>query len=116
MPDLGSVALSAPPFAVAASSSSGLPVTLTSSDPSVATVSVTTVTVVGAGTTTITASQTGDGNYLAAAPVSRDLVVSAAPPIVAVPAGPAWALFGMAILLLAAGASRLPRRRGTRAL
>ena len=111
LPDLGSVALSAPPFAVAASSSSGLPVTLTSSDPSVATVSGTTVTVVGAGTTTITASQTGDGNYLAATPVSRDLVVSAAPPMVAVPAAPAWAVLGLAILLLAGGATRLARRR-----
>jgi hypothetical protein len=83
-----------------------------SSNPSVATVSGATVTAVGAGTTTITATQMGDGNYLAAAPISRDLVVNPAP--VAVPAAPAWALFGVAILLLAAGAARLPRRRGTR--
>jgi len=115
LPDLGSVALAAPPFAVAASSSSGLPVTLTSSNPAVATVSGTTVTVVGAGTTTITASQAGDSNYLAAPPVSRDLVVSPEP-IVAVPAAPTWALLGLAILLLAVGAVRLPRRRGTRVL
>lgn len=66
------------------------------------------MTVVGAGTTTITATQAGNSNYLAAAPVNRELVVS---PAVAVPAAPTWALLGMAIFLLAAGATRLSRRR-----
>jgi len=106
---LAPVAVGVPAFDLAATASSGLPVAFTSSDPSVATVSGTTVTVVGAGTTTITATQPGDSNYLAAAPVSHDLVVNAAS--VAVPAAPAWAMIGMAILLLAAGASRLSRRR-----
>jgi hypothetical protein len=103
------VAVGAPSFALAATASSGLQVAFASSDPSVATVSGSTMTVVGAGTTTITASQAGDSNYVAAAPVSRELVVN--PTSVAVPATPTWALLGMAILLLAAGAMRLSRRR-----
>jgi hypothetical protein len=90
-------------------------VTLTSSNPDVATVSGSTVTVVGAGTTTITATQSGDSDYLAATPVSRDLVVSPTPSPVAVPAAPAWALLGMAFLLLGVAAARLPRRRWHRA-
>jgi 2',3'-cyclic-nucleotide 2'-phosphodiesterase (5'-nucleotidase family) len=102
------VAVGAPSFALAATASSGLQVAFASSDPAVATVSGSTVTVVGAGTTTITATQAGNSNYLAAAPVNRELVVS---PAVAVPAVPTWALLGMAILLLAAGATRLSRRR-----
>jgi hyaluronate lyase len=62
-----------------ASSSSGLPVTLTSSDSRIATItSGNTLNIVGAGTATITATQTGDGNYEAAMPVSVILTVSAA--------------------------------------
>jgi hypothetical protein len=63
------------PFVLAPTSSSGLPVTLTSSDTSVATVSGFTVTVVGVGTTTITASQSGNSNYLAATSVPQMFVV-----------------------------------------
>jgi hypothetical protein len=60
-----------------ASSSSGLPVTLTSSDSRVATItSGNTLNIVGAGTATITATQTGDENYEAAMPVSVILTVS----------------------------------------
>jgi hypothetical protein len=60
-----------------ATSSSGLPVNLTSSDSNVATItSGNTLNIVGAGTTTLTATQTGDGNYDAALPVSVILTVS----------------------------------------
>ena len=60
-----------------ASSSSGLSVTLTSSDLNVATItSGNTLNIVGAGATTLTATQTGDGNYEAAMPVSVILTVS----------------------------------------
>jgi hypothetical protein len=60
-----------------ATSSSGLPVTLTSSESAVATItSGNTLNIVGAGTTTLTATQTGDGNYEAALPVSVILTVS----------------------------------------
>lgn len=57
------------------SSSSGLPITLSSSDESVARVVGTTVSIVGVGTAAITAEQEGDSQYNPASPVSRDLVV-----------------------------------------
>ena len=61
-----------------ATSSSGLLVTLNSSDPNVATItSGNTLNIVGVGTATLTATQTGDGNYEAALPVSVSLTVSA---------------------------------------
>jgi hyaluronate lyase len=60
-----------------ATSSSGLPVTLASSEPAVATItSGNTLNIVGTGTATITATQTGDENYEAAMPVSVILTVS----------------------------------------
>ena len=61
---------------VIATSSSGLLVTLTSSASNVATMDGNTLNFVGVGTTTITATQTGDGNYEAAMPVSVSLTVS----------------------------------------
>jgi len=64
-----------PAFNLTAVASSGLAVTYTSSNPAVATLSGSTVTIVGAGTTTITASQGGDGNYNAAAPVPQTVIV-----------------------------------------
>jgi hypothetical protein len=60
-----------------ASSSSGLPVTLNSSDPNVATItSGNTLNFVGAGTCTITATQLGNTSYEAATPVAVILTVS----------------------------------------
>ncbi len=67
------------PFALTASTSSGLTVSYISSNTAVATVSGSTVTIVGAGTTTITASQSGNENFNAAASVSQNLVVTIAP-------------------------------------
>lgn len=64
------------PFALQASINSGLTIGFASSDTSVATVSGNTVTLRGAGTTTITASQSGNGNWNAATPVSRTLQVA----------------------------------------
>jgi hypothetical protein len=66
------------PFALAATASSGLAVTYTSSDTSVATVSGDQVTLVGAGTVTLTAAQAGNGNYNAAPPVDQTLTVNQA--------------------------------------
>jgi predicted outer membrane repeat protein len=64
------------PFTLSATSSSGLPVSYSSSNPAAATVSGNTVTIIGAGATTITASQAGNGNYGAAADVARTLTVN----------------------------------------
>jgi len=60
-----------------ATSSSGLPVTLTSSDSNVATItSGNTLNFVGVGSATITANQAGNTNYEAATPVAVILTVS----------------------------------------
>jgi hypothetical protein len=67
------------PAPLAASASSGLPVTLLSSTPSVCSVSISTLTLVGIGTCSVTASQAGNGAFAAAAPVSRSFAVLAAP-------------------------------------
>lgn len=65
-------------FALTGSSTSGLTVSYSSSNPSVATVSGSTVTIVAAGAATITAAQAGNGNYNAASSVSQNLFVSQA--------------------------------------
>jgi sugar lactone lactonase YvrE len=67
------------PFAVSASASSGLPVTLTASGN--CTISGNIVTVTGAGACVIAATQSGDSTYGAAAPVSQsfNIVVHPAP-------------------------------------
>jgi hypothetical protein len=69
------VAAGSPAFSLAASASSGAPVTYVSSQPSVASVARNTVTVVGKGSTTITASQSGNSNYNPAPGVSKTLTV-----------------------------------------
>ncbi len=65
-----------PPFTLAATATSGLPVSYESSDPSVAEVSGNLVTIVGAGTCVITALQSGDTDFEAALPVSQPLMVA----------------------------------------
>jgi ELWxxDGT repeat protein len=64
-----------PSFSLTATSSSGLPVTYTSSDPAVASVSGNTVTILKAGSVTITASQSGDDNFNAAPTVEQVLII-----------------------------------------
>jgi hypothetical protein len=63
-----------PPFTVSATASSGLAVSFTAVGD--CTVSGSTVTITAAGSCTITASQAGDGNYDAAAPVSQAFTIS----------------------------------------
>ncbi|HVU33786.1 MAG TPA: immunoglobulin domain-containing protein [Opitutaceae bacterium] len=60
-------------------STTGIPVTYTSSNANVATVSGSVVTIVGTGNTTITANAAADATYLAAPPVSQTLTVNASP-------------------------------------
>ncbi|MEI8271038.1 MAG: T9SS type A sorting domain-containing protein [Paludibacter sp.] len=64
------------PFTVSPSSSSGLAVTLTSSNTAVALVSGSAITIVGAGSSTITASQPGNTVFNAASSVPQTLTVS----------------------------------------
>jgi alpha-glucosidase len=65
-------------FDLAATASSGLAVSYSSSNTAVATVSGNTVTIVGGGTTTITASQVGNVNYEAAPNAQQPLLVNKA--------------------------------------
>src|SRR4029079_10729074 len=67
------------PDSLSASSSSGLAVAFTSNDTSVCTVSGASVTLVATGTCSVTASQTGNGTYAAALPVTRTFQVTAVP-------------------------------------
>ena len=62
-------------FQLAATASSGLTVSYTSSNTSVATISGNTVSLKGAGTSTITASQSGNANFNAATSVVQMLTV-----------------------------------------
>jgi sugar lactone lactonase YvrE len=72
-PAIPLIRLGTPPFALAATASSGLPVTYTSSNTTVATIAGNIVTVRAVGSSTITARQPGNGNYLAAADVQQVL-------------------------------------------
>ncbi len=72
---LASKTYGAKPFTVAATASSGLPVTFTAGPSSVCTVSGSVVTIKGAGTCTVVASQVGDNDYLAATPVPQSFTV-----------------------------------------
>jgi hypothetical protein len=71
------------PFTLAATASSGLAVTISSSDPSVAMVTGSNVMITGPGTTTLTASQGGNAGFDAAPSVNQTLTVTAAPPLIA---------------------------------
>jgi formylglycine-generating enzyme required for sulfatase activity len=64
-------------FPLNATSTSGLPVTYSSSNPLVATVDGNTVTLLSSGTTEITAYQEGDDLFLAAPPIAQTLKVYA---------------------------------------
>jgi hypothetical protein len=63
------------PFTIDATASSGLPVTFASMTMTVCTVSGKTVTLVGVGTCTIQATQSGNVNWKAAAPVNQSFQV-----------------------------------------
>ncbi len=65
----------ASPYQVRAIATSGLPVTLSSSDSTIAQVTGSTMTFVAAGTATITAAQAGDGTYAPAANVSQAVMI-----------------------------------------
>jgi hypothetical protein len=68
------------PVSLAATASSGLAVSFTSSTPSICTVSGSTVSLLATGTCTIAADQTGNGSYSAATTVSHSFQVTALPP------------------------------------
>ena len=76
---LSDLTLAATPFAVSATATSGLPVSFASNTALVCTVSANTVTLVGPGSCSVTASQSGNANFAAAAPVTQGFNVTLAP-------------------------------------
>jgi len=90
-------------FDPGATSSSGLPVTYSSSDPAVATINNNAVTIVGVGTATITASQAGTTNVAAAGDQTQTLTVNASP--LAVTPASATICLGTSTTLTASGAA-----------
>lgn len=64
------------PFVLTATSTSGLPITYTSSNPKVATINGNVVTILKQGTTTITAAQAGNDSFNPATSVNRTLRVN----------------------------------------
>ncbi|HTH54783.1 MAG TPA: MBG domain-containing protein, partial [Cyclobacteriaceae bacterium] len=73
---LPSKLISDAPFDLSATSSSGLAVSFTSSDPTIATITGNTVTIVAPGSVIITAHQSGDATYVAANDVNQTLVIN----------------------------------------
>jgi hypothetical protein len=69
------------PFAISATSTSGLAVSFASSTPFVCTITSGTVSVFGTGTCTIIASQAGNATYAAAATVPQSFTVSVVTPV-----------------------------------
>ena len=63
------------PFTLTATTTSGLPITYSSSNPAVATISGNQVIITGAGKTTINASQAGNDNFAPAQAVAQELTV-----------------------------------------
>jgi hypothetical protein len=76
-PALPNVTYGASPIKLTAAASSGLAVTYTVTGPAM--VSGSTLTITGAGTVNVTASQVGNRDYVAAAPVSQSFTVAQAP-------------------------------------
>ncbi|MFM7196121.1 MAG: hypothetical protein ACKOYP_15245, partial [Bacteroidota bacterium] len=66
------------PVTLNATTSSGLPITYTSSNPQVAAINGNVLTIIGAGSAVITATQAGNGQYLEATPVQQTLTVNKA--------------------------------------
>lgn len=64
------------PFTIIATSTSGLPVSFTSSNPAILSISGTTATLHSSGTTIITASQGGDINFNAADDVTQEVFIN----------------------------------------
>ncbi|MCW2787162.1 MAG: hypothetical protein JWP74_3679 [Marmoricola sp.] len=77
-----------PDFAPGATSSSGLPVSYTSTTPSICSIVADKVHIVAAGTCTVTAAQAGDTGTAPASSVSRNLTIAKAPVVVTVKAQP----------------------------
>jgi sugar lactone lactonase YvrE len=104
---------SAGTFSLSATSTSGLAVSFASTTSGVCTVSGTTATIVSAGTCTIQATQAGNGNYKAAAPVSVSYTIGIATPAVTVASSSSTALSLNPVTFTASVTSRNGTPTGT---
>ena len=98
----------AAPFTLAASASSGLPVSFSSLTPPVCTVSGTTLTIVAVGTCAVRAGQPGNGAYAAAPSVDQSFTVAQAGQTIAFGVIAGQPLGGAALSLAATASSGLP--------
>lgn len=73
---IGNQTLGTPPFALSATASSGLPVTIMSLTTASCSITGSTVTLVALGTCTLQASQAGGVNYLTASPVTLSFAIA----------------------------------------
>ena len=96
-----------PPFALSATSSSGLAVVFTSATPSVCTVTAGTVTLRSIGLCVLNASQPGDGGYQAAAIVTGSFAVTGAAQTITFDAMADQSLAAAAVSVRAASTSGL---------
>ena len=103
-PAIADVALGADPVSLTATSTSGLPVSFTSSTPGTCSISGTAVTLKAIGTCTIVASQTGNGNYATAPAVTQSFTVLQRANVVTF-AGPGTQTLGITPSALSATAS-----------
>jgi len=97
-----------PSFNLAATASSGLPVSYVSSNTSVATVSGSTINIVGVGSTIITASQAGNFDYYPATSVTQTLTVNKANQTITFPPLPTKTFGDATFSLTATSNSGLP--------
>ncbi|NOS93698.1 MAG: T9SS type A sorting domain-containing protein [Cyclobacteriaceae bacterium] len=95
-------------FTLAATTSSNLPVSYSSSNSAVASISGNTVTIIGAGTSTITASQAGDANFNAATQQQQTLTVNKANQTISFAALPTKLITDAPFALTASASSNLP--------
>ena len=81
-PAMAPVSFGVAPLGLNASATSALPVRFASGSTAVCTVSGATLAIVAAGDCVVSANQDGNGNYLAAVPVTQSFVVNKATPVV----------------------------------
>jgi hypothetical protein len=99
-PAISSRVYGSAPFAVTVTASSGLPVTIAvQSGP--ATISGSTVTITGAGTVVLVATQAGNTDYSAAAPVTENFQVTAAASSTSLTVSPGAVTAGVSVTLTA---------------
>ncbi|HEY5824292.1 MAG TPA: T9SS type A sorting domain-containing protein, partial [Cyclobacteriaceae bacterium] len=95
-------------FDLTASSTSGLTITYSSSNPSVATIQDNKAVITGVGSTIITASQSGSNSYNAASEVNQDLIVKKGTQSITFDVLPEQSLSIVQFLISATASSGLP--------